>query len=310
MKRIASYILVLIAIFGSGFNLRADNLFIYPTPPDSMELLQNRCDYIVSRFWDRCKFNYALLHPEEFHKSFGDWLAVMPYASADTVHSSIESLTSRFEKKGPEMEAIAQMARNWLYDDTASFRSDELYLPFAEAAANNKKLKKEIRQAYAIDAQILRSTMPGKRVPGVDVEFVDGSKGTLDDIKSGSLLLFFDDPNDVYCVRPRVLLDTDQATRALVESGELTIVDIYAGDANAVWREHASKLPKSWTAVAMPKANEYFDFRIKPQLMYLNGNHVVKFKDMDLDALLNAFGNAHAYIKAQEKTTSSETENE
>lgn len=276
-----------------------ETLFPYPVPPDSMQLLQARCDYIVSRFWNRCKFDYAMLHPDRYHQAFGDWLGMMPYADADSVHASISALTARFAKKGPEMTQLATIARHWLHDDTAQYRSDELYLPFATAAANCSKVSKADRQLFAADLRRLTSSMTGATVPAVNTITRDGSAATLDDVKAKSLLLFFDRPGDLNCSLARLRFQTDPSVRYLVDTGELTIADLYPGAPDEQWHKHIADLPDSWVCMAVPEAADYFDLRFSPQLYYLNAGHKVLLKDMNPDALLDVLSYAAKVMQSR-----------
>jgi len=112
MKLIYIILLLFISIIGAGeASAKSGELFIYPTPPDTMQALQPRCDYIVTRFWERCNFGTAFdKYPAQLNATFGDWVAIMPHASADSVHVAIERLLARFAKKGPETLALATMA--------------------------------------------------------------------------------------------------------------------------------------------------------------------------------------------------------
>ena len=122
MKKFFSSILILFALV-SGLSQRAEaasgDLFIYPVAPDTMMALQPRCDYIVSRFWDRCNFGTAFTKPDKLNRAFGDWISIMPHATADTVHHAIDRLMARFVKKGPE---TLQLATNTLDRALSSFR--------------------------------------------------------------------------------------------------------------------------------------------------------------------------------------------
>ena len=151
MKRLLLAIIAVCAVVGAfKSNAQDDKLFVYPVPPDTMSLFQPRVDYIVLRFWDRCNFETARLHPEKFNRAFGDWMDIIPHATADTVHAAVDALLKRFEKNGPVTLDLATMAENWLYADTAAYFSTEIYLPFAKAAASNKKISKAERSRCAL----------------------------------------------------------------------------------------------------------------------------------------------------------------
>ncbi len=291
MKKIIYCVFVALSVlFPLSVNAQQESLFTYPVPPDTMLNFQPRCDYIISRFWDRCNFEQALLHPDEFNKAFGDWVNIMPHASADTVHNAIDRLLARFTKKGGDQAlALARLAENWVYSDTAELVSEEIMLPFARVAANHKKIDKADRRHFAAIEKVLTSSMVGQTLP--DLEFVrpDGAKGHLSDIARGSVLLFFCDPVDPASSFPRIRLDTDPDTRALIDRGELTIVTIYAAEPDSKWLDNVKDYPENWHNVAIPDAAEYFGKIEPPMLYFLNSGLKVLAKNLSTDYLLGAF---------------------
>lgn len=303
-KKIFYIILAVIGLSGC-FNLQAqesDRLVAYPVPPDSMVNLQQRCDYIVSRYWQRCKFDYAMLHPDKFHAAFGDWANIMPMASADTVHNAVNELLERFKKKGPETLALARIARQWLYSDTTQLRSDEIYMPFAKAASEHKKIKKEDRAIFAADYKRMSSSSMGQVVPPVEMTKADGTTFNLGEIKGGSVLLFFESPGSVESSVARIRLQTNPDVRELVDRGDLVIVCINPGEPTDEWKESAAKLPEKWIVATMPDAGDYFDLRVMPQLIYLNSRHKVLGTNMEYSHLIPAFEMANKLHKRKNQS--------
>ena len=100
-KLIISIVVAITAIFAASQPLCAAEmeLFTRPVPPDTMMALQPRCDFIVTRFWDRCNFEQAFLHPEKLNAAFGEWVMIMPHASADSAHVAIEKLLQKVENR-------------------------------------------------------------------------------------------------------------------------------------------------------------------------------------------------------------------
>ncbi len=81
MKRIIFSIISILLLSGlSSAAQSTDRLVTYPMPPDSVMELQPRCDFIISRYWQRCKFDYAMLHRDKFNEAFGEWVTIMPHA--------------------------------------------------------------------------------------------------------------------------------------------------------------------------------------------------------------------------------------
>lgn len=294
MKSYLRYLLVIAAVAASmlGSCYAADNeepLFPYPTPPDTMVALQPRCDFIVSRFWDRCNFGTAFRNPQRLHRAMGDWFYIMQHASADTVFSSIDKLLARFAKKGNETLALAGIAEEWLYSDTAEIRSDEVYRPFAAAAASHRKINNADKARFQAQLQIIDNSRIGANVR--DFEFVrpDGTTGRLSEITGASVLLFFNDPDCSDCNMARVRLAADYNANELIRRGELAIVCIYPGEADDQWKSTAAHYPANWAVGAMEDADMWFDLRTSPSFYFLNSRHKMLAKDLDLDYLLGAF---------------------
>ena len=261
-----------------------------PLPPDTLLSLQPRCDFIINRFWDRCNFEQAFLHPQELNSAFGEWIGIMPFASADTVHSSIDRLIARFAKSGPNTLKIAELAENWLYSDTAQFHSEEIYLPFAKAAASHKKISKAEKARFAQQAKVIETSGLGMTLPPLPFVRPDGTKGTLAEANSGSVLIFINDPDCSDCNLARIRPSADINANQLIREGGLTIVSIYPGDpSDEEWKNAAASYPDNWIVCAMPDADLYFDLRETPLFIFLNKAHKVLAKNMPIDHFLNAF---------------------
>lgn len=275
-----------------------------PTPPDTLLNLQPRCDFIVTRFWDRCNLEQVVLHPDELRAAFGEWVGIMPHASADSVHAAIDKLLSRSSKSGPITLRLAELAEYWAYTDSADYFSEEIYLPFAKAAANHKKINKLDRARFAHDTQIIESSGINATVPDLKFTRRDGSQGSMADAANASVLLFINDPECFDCNMARIRLANDYNTKQLIESGELIIVSIYPGAPDEkAWRDALPDYPENWIVGAMPDADKYFLIDNPPTFIFLNRDHRVLAKDLPVDHYLNAFqvANTRASQKAAQQ---------
>lgn len=292
MKNIFTRLILLGALFCGSFSAQAaDNELIpRPQPPDTLLNLQPRCDFIITRFWDRCNFEQAVLHTDELNRAFGEWVSVIPHASADSVHAAIDKVIARVAKSGPNTLRLAELAENWLYSDTAEYRSEEVYLPFAKAASSHKKISKAEKARFAQQAKTIETSGLGATVPDLQFTRPDGSKGNLGEASGSSVLIFINDPDCSDCNMARVRLSADYNTNQLIKEGELTIVSIYPGEpGDQAWLDAAKSMPDTWIVGAMPDADLYFDIRESPTFLFLNKGHKVLAKYMPVDHYLNAF---------------------
>lgn len=262
------------------------DLFPYPKPPADMTGLMDRCDYLVTRFWVPCDFKSAMSKKDKFNATFSDWIQFMPYASADSVHSAINTLLKRVEKNPQHTLTLARMAEAYAHSDSAEIYSDEIFLPFAKAVAANKKIGAADRARFENQVNIIENTTKGKPVGHLDFEKTDGSKGSLNDVHTQLIVLLFNDHECDDCKLARIRLSADINATALIRAGVLTVMCMQPGDATDQWRTAATSYPEDWTIGAAADADSYFSLRHSPQIYLLDSRHRLLAKDINIDSLL------------------------
>lgn len=267
-----------------------DTLFPYPVAPESITNLYQRCNYLVDHFWDKCNYSTAFMSRNKLDDAFGTWVGFMPYATADTVHIAVDRLIDKVKKSGPNTLTLARMAERWLWADSAEIRSEEIYLPFARAAAGHKKISGADRARFAAQVKQIENSSVGSQLPPMKLVAPDGSQSLLNDYDGKNVVIFFNDPDCTDCNMARVRLSADYNAKRLLDAGKLTIISIYPGEPdNAVWLTAATEYPQNWKIVAAPDADDYFDLRATPAIYLANGK-VIKFKNLPVDNLIDALG--------------------
>ena len=287
MKRLILYILGLVAAI-SPMSAADGDLFPYPVPPADMSRLDERCDFLVSRFWRGCDFKSAMSKREKLNATFGDWISFMPYATADTVYASIDRLMHSVSKSGPITLELANMAAGWVYSDTSEIRSEEIFYPFAKAVANNKKVNSADRAWFENQVSIIENSGLGKTVKTLEYTTPDGKKGSIDDVHTQMVVVMFNDHDCDACTLARVRLSADINANALIKNGLLTVLCIEPNEATDSWRASAAGFPEEWTVGCWEDADEYFAITSSPTIYLLNSRHKVLAKDVKTDDLLSA----------------------
>ena len=135
-----------------------ETYFPYPLVPDSIQTLDGRSNFLITHFWDFCDLKKGFSSRAKMAGAFKDYLSFMPYANARVVHKSIAKFLKDIEKQPEDMVFIAHTAEQLVHSDTAQIFSDELYLPFAQAVVNNKRVKKEDKEYFAPQVKVLTAT--------------------------------------------------------------------------------------------------------------------------------------------------------
>lgn len=275
-----------------NFNVSAADdgkLFPYPEPPEEMVNLYQRCNFFVDKFWEKCDLKGAFSSRAKLNTAFKDWLSFMPYASADTVYQAIERFNNNFKKDGQRAAIVAQMAEGWLYSDTASYQSDELYSKFVDATLANKKISSEVRKHYEAHKLILDNSSVGSTLPNIKLTRPDGSTTTFADDSTEYTLIMVYNPGSLDSRFARVRLSTDMVLNQLNDQNVVRVVTLRNGPADATFAVEATTMPENWLNVASEETSKYFDMRLDPMIYYVDKNHKIIGKQLSVDKILEAF---------------------
>lgn len=290
MKKLLSILFTISILSSFSAGAQTDNrLFPYPEPPKDMTNLYERCTFIVYKFWEKCNIKSAFSSKAKLNAAFGDWLSFMPYASADTVFMAIDRFHDSFKKSGQQSFEVAKMAEAWLYSDSASYRSDELYKRFVDHAVVNKKIPAEERRHFEAQKLILDNSSIGSKIPDIELTKADGTKTSFyADTVTNTILIIYE-PDCMDCSFARVRLSADMILNQLNRGGIIKIVSLFAGEPDAAFAEAVADYPVEWLNVASPEASKYFDMSSKPSIYYLDKDNVVVGKNLIVDNIIEAF---------------------
>lgn len=289
MKMKKVYFILLLAFLLSPALKAADgDLFPYPKVPEEIVNLNERCDFLVSRFWAPCDFKSAMSKKDKFRDTFSNWISFMPYATADTVHMAIDRLLKKAEKNGPLTLELGRMAEQFVYSDSADFISEEIYYPFAMAVAANKKISDSDKLRFRHQAQIIDNSRVHGIVKHLNYVTPDGKKGSIDNVHTQMIVLLFNDHDCDNCALARIRLAADVNATALINAGMLTVMCIEPGEAGEEWKSAAATFPSEWIVGASEDADEYFSLPTSPTIYLLDSRHKVLYKEIRLDGLLAA----------------------
>ncbi|MDO4319955.1 MAG: DUF5106 domain-containing protein [Bacteroidales bacterium] len=271
-----------------GMHAADGDLFPYPVPPADMERLDERCDYLVTHFWDRCDMKSAFSKTEKLNNTFGDWISFMPYASADSVYTAIGRLLESVKKSGPQTLGLARMAEQWTYSDTAEIFSEEIYYPFAKAVAENRKISGADRARFENQVQIIDNVRQGGVMGHLQYVTPEGLPGSLETVRTQAIVVFINDHDCEDCALARVRLSADINANALIKAGLLTIMCIEPDEATPEWLEATTSYPAEWIVGASEDASSYFPLRTSPEFYLLDARHRVLAKGFPIDGMLRA----------------------
>lgn len=284
-KTILAFLTLIISISASAQANGAvsQQFFQLPIIPDSIVSFQNRCDFMVTHYWDFCDLKKAFSSRDKMADAFKMYISFMPYASADVVFKSVDKFLGGISKKPDDMLFIARLAENNIYADTAEFQSEQLYTHFIDGILKSKKLDKNSREYYEKQASVLHNSQEGMMAPTFDITDSQGAKTKfVTDTAQFATLLMFMVPGDSDAELAKTRLNANIKTSQLVKSGMLKIYCIATKNNGERFTS-----PEGWTSGFAPGIEEIYDVRKSPMFYIINSEGKILKKGNELEPVLN-----------------------
>ena len=305
LRRGAAAAVAAVSLAAAPAALAADNdghYFPYPVPPESLQTLTERTNFLLEHFWERCNIKSAFSSLPKMREAFNDYVQFMPYADPPHQHPTIDNLIKQVQKNPRNLLALGEMAEGALYSDTALVLCDECYLPFAKAVAANKKIAAADKARFAYQAGALQGSQIGMEAPDFTFTTPEGESKTLAEVARGAyVVLFFNDPECDDCELARVRLSADMNLNDLIDMGQIRVVSILPAEPSEEWKEKAASYSKKWVVGAAANVDEIYDMRVSPVIYYLDGNRCILSKSLDTDGLKEGFRVVNEKLKARGK---------
>lgn len=270
----------------------ADDIFFqYPQAPENLTTLSQRANYVVEHFWDKCNLKSAFSSRDKMTKAFRDYITYMQFAAKDTTISSINNLIKTVQKTPKNMLTLGEIAEETLYGDSAMFWSDELYLYFANAVINTKKLSKAEKARYKHHSTVLTNSMVESKLPNFTFTTPKGEKVEFDSVNAPAIILFFNDIECADCQLAKVRLATNINLNKLIDNGVIKIVTIYPGEPSKEWETEVESYPNNWIIGANEDIYDMFDMRTSPTIYQLDDKHTIIAKNLNVEGIISVVGN-------------------
>lgn len=268
---------------------QASTPFPYPQAPDTCTTLESRTNYVVTHFWDNYDFSRPIEegNREAFVQAFQDYVSFFPHAHRNVVLASIRDFIFKAQVNADNMLKITQVAEVMLYSPYAVLLSDEAYVPFATAMARNDRMTKEQKNYFKQQVARINLCQPGNMIPDLELVDAQGNETKLSEIPAKCYLLIFTD-DDANSSIARVRLGTEVTLNQIIDSGEITVIDIRVGKADQQWREKVASFPSNWKAYCCETALRDIDVRFLPSCFIVGGDMKLINKNVRVDAVLQS----------------------
>lgn len=284
-------LMVGVALLWHAGVMAQEPLFKYPVAPDTCSTLESRCDYIVTNFWENYDLTKPIKDEERFAKAFEDYVDFFKYANRTIVLSAIRSLMFKAQSNASNFAKIGALAERALYGENAVYWSDEAYLPFAEAMAGSKQMKKDVRNHYSAQVEKIKRNELGATMPQIEWTDAGGNRRKLAEVKATGLVIVLLTDGGMDSDMARLRLSTDVVINDMISQGEVAIVDITMGKADGAWMNKAKTYPENWLVGASSDLNKTLDVRFVPSAYIVDPQGKILNKNVSVESIKRAFGN-------------------
>lgn len=287
MKRFLSLVVILIGLL-SGLKASGQaTLFDFPVAPDTCSNIESRCNYSIQHFWDNCN----LTKPFEAQNDSLLMDAMITYfdimkagANLNVSLASARELMFKSQANHDNFLKLMAMAEYLLYYHDYEIL-DDLYLTFAQSAADASWMKKDAREHYVQQVKRINASKLGQTMLNFEFTSITGARKRLYDVKSNGAkmyVLMFSD-NDSGSSIERMRLNTDVALSRVVASGEVEVINIVVGDTPKKWDSDSQSYASTWIVGASKDVAGKIDLRIMPCIYILDEyfNVIAKNKTVD-----------------------------
>ena len=266
-------------------------LFAYPLAPDTCSTLENRCNYIITHFWENFDISRPIADDAAFETTFRDFVDFFRYGHRNVVMSAVRDLVNKAQSNTANLQKLGEVAERALFGPEAEFWSDEVYVSFIKPLAANKQLPKSVRDHYAAQLARINSVQVGEPL---DFEYVglDGLKHRLSELDGKTFILLFVDDGAESSIG-RVRLETNVALNALLDSAEVTLVCLSLNKYSDDWARAAGGYGSNWVVGCGGDLLDVLDLRVIPCCYILNEKRVVLNKTQSVEGVLSAVDPAY-----------------
>ena len=262
-------------------------------------------DYALEHWWDAYFEGYGVtdsaailgVRRGEVEQALSDYLGILERRPVPAAQGYVGSLFSQIEKcqeKHPQDSLLylrfTELVADYLYDPNSPLRSEDLFLPFVRGLAASTWTREDMRPGYEYQARMCALNQYGQLAPDFSFMDADGAVGHLYGLKGDNVLMFFSNPGCEACREIVEELDASPWLHGMIDSGCLTVLDIYIDGELQKWRESVSGYPDDWIVAydnrSVIRNEQIYDVRAIPSLYVLDGQKRIMLKDAPVGKVL------------------------
>lgn len=268
-----------------------------------------RAEYLAMHYWDHFDFADTAFVGSAANiteQAIIDFFSIFPYTSYQTSCNGIKRLLDQAQKNRAMYAFFTSKMEEFLFYPNSSMRNEEYFIPVLEhmVASDSLDAYRKARPR-AMLAQVQKNR-PGMQAADIRYTTENGSQGSLYDLKTDFVLVFFHGLDLGNAREVSQMIDVSQPVKQMIAQKKLTILSIYLDMAEEQWKEYLPQMPETWIHGYDKnldiRQRQTYVLRVLPALYLLDKEHKVVMKEVAfpyIELYLNSILNPPAQKEIQ-----------
>ncbi|MCR4918225.1 MAG: DUF5106 domain-containing protein [Prevotella sp.] len=262
--------------------------YAMPDVPDSLTTTSDRAGYALRHFWQRYDFSdTTLLRQDYAEQAMVEFLSLMPYATANDRDAGIRLWLKQADRDTTVCRYFLRQAASYLYQAQSPLRDEQTLQTILQHSLKLRSADGAMREKARFMLRLTSLNAVGSKAAAFNCETADGRQLNTDSIE-GPMLLFCYDPCCESCQNQMFRLKYCSPLNLAINEGRLTMLAVYTGDDEALWRQTAANMPQQWT-IAIDRTgigdNLLYDLTEMPVMVLTDSRRTVLLKHPTIDQL-------------------------
>lgn len=237
------------------------------------------------------KNNDIAEHPQLVERRILDFLEVLNQQSAQASKATLGAFMDELLAGDTAVISLIvdEVLEKYLYQAGSPIRNERYYLTVVDRIISNNRIDAAEKGRFAFQQRMMRLNQPGQFAENFAYVTDSGERGTLKDIGTEHLLIYFNNPDCAECKRVKRIMEQSAVINDGIKSKRLKVLSVYTDGNLSVW-EGAQYLPE-WINTCDGERqiadNHLYDLRAIPSLYLLDKDKRVIIKDGLIEEILD-----------------------
>ncbi len=270
-----------------------------------------RAEYLAMHYWDHFDFADTAFVGSAAHiteQALVDFFSIFPYAPYQTSCEGIKRLLDQAQKNRALYAFFTSKMEQYLFHPASPMRNEEFFVPVLEHMVASDSLDTYRKGRPLVMLEQVRKNRPGTRAADIRYTTENGSQGSLYNLKTDFVLVFFHGLDFGNAPEITRMIDASQTVKQMIAQKKLTVLSIYPDVPGEQWKKYLPQMPQTWIhgydkELDIQQQQTYV-LRVLPTLYLLDKEHKVVMKDVAF-SYIELYLNSILHAPAQQETESS-----